>query len=430
MIFLVVGLIILIYGIIRPRRGFMIYLVFRMFLNSNITLISQPGMPTLTLSFFLDLSFVAVYLLYGKRFKNKNRFPFTAAFILIAISWILSSVFSLAGFKAEITRVAVNIVSELVLVFLIWRIIETEKDFNCIFDLITVVILFSTLYGILELILQYNPLANYEAGLMRDAQKAINYTYDINSARGYRIKSIFFHAIGAGMNWGLYLSYFVYALLNDKYRIIKKPIIAITAVLCAICIFLTKSRAPLLFVFITCVGNMNFKKKKSWEVSIIIICVFVFVSPFLIDKLDILFSIFDKGLQKKVGGSNSAMRLDQLEAAYLIMKESPIFGLGIKYQDILKNSPLVSRLKGSESVWFSILPSYGFAGVFMELFLIWKTIFGVRGKYNSKEALFLAVSYWGVYTLTSVPGFLTYLYYLLLFYFLKGSGICNRKYEE
>lgn len=421
MIFLTIGLFILIYSICNPRKGFMIYLVFRMFLNSNITLISLPGIPTLTLSFFMDLNFVLIYYLNKKRFKNKSKFPFKIPFILLGISWFLSSLFSIAGFKLEITRVVVNIVSELMLVFLIWKIIDDEKDFNYIFKFITYIVLLSTIYGLFEVILQYNPLANYEASLVGNGKKAINYTYDLTTARGYRIKSIYFHAIGAGMNWALYISWFVYIFINNKYKTVKQPIIAVTAILCAICILFTKSRAPLLFVFIACIGSMNFEKRKTWKFTFIIVGTLIIISPLLTDKLEIIFSIFDKGLQAKIGGSTSAMRWNQLEAAYLIMKKSPLLGLGIKYQDILNNSLLISRLKGSESVWFSVLPAYGLFGVFAELWLIYKTVFEIKNKYNSNAALFLSISYWVVYSLTSVPGFLTYLYYLLLFYFVKTS---------
>ena len=60
MIFSIIGFLILVYGIKDFKKSFEIYLVYKLILVTNITLISMPGIPLLTVE--NDLSIRSCFL--------------------------------------------------------------------------------------------------------------------------------------------------------------------------------------------------------------------------------------------------------------------------------------------------------------------------------------------------------------------------------
>lgn len=47
-------------------------------------------------------------------------------------------------------------------------------------------------------------------------------------------------------------------------------------------------------------------------------------------------------------------------------------------------------------------------------------------KFKSRQILFISLAYWVTYTITSIPGFNTMMFYLIIFYFIKSS----EKYKQ
>jgi hypothetical protein len=121
------------------------------------------------------------------------------------------------------------------IIWVAWEILQTEKDFEYLFKLITVVIFISCIYGLFEFIIAKNPLQLYEATLNGDVSKVINFAYS-TSGRGYRINSIFEHAIGAGINWSIYLGFVLYSVINVKRKLPYNALSIVTACLCCFCI--------------------------------------------------------------------------------------------------------------------------------------------------------------------------------------------------
>ena len=64
MVFILIGFLIIVYALQRFKKGFFIYLAFKLLLVTNITLISMPGIPLLTLEDFMNIFFVLYYILY------------------------------------------------------------------------------------------------------------------------------------------------------------------------------------------------------------------------------------------------------------------------------------------------------------------------------------------------------------------------------
>ena len=86
---------------------------------------------------------------------------------------------------------------------MIWEIYEDKADYKRLYKYITIVMLISCVYAFIEFFIKRNPLALYEATLNKDESRIILGLYT-NEQRGYRVQSIFEHAIGAGINWAIY----------------------------------------------------------------------------------------------------------------------------------------------------------------------------------------------------------------------------------
>ena len=61
MIFLVIGLFIILIGIKKLKKGFCLFLFYKVFLVTNITIISIPGVPLLTLDLFMTIVFLLLF---------------------------------------------------------------------------------------------------------------------------------------------------------------------------------------------------------------------------------------------------------------------------------------------------------------------------------------------------------------------------------
>lgn len=391
-----------------------------MFLNTNITFISIPGIPILTLDMVMSLYFVInIFFHKGKYQAAKSEFPYKNAFLLLFFCWFISAVFSVAGFGAELSVLIKNTTNKILFIWMLWQIIETKDDFKDAFKIITIVFFISTIYGLFEIGTLTNPLTEYEKTLNNDADKIMNWSY-AESGRGYRINSIFEHAIGAGMNWAVYAVFTLGLFINRTREIPRKFFSLITMALCIVCMILSRSRTPLIYFFIGLVGMFNFKKKSTygWVVALIILCVVVLpnASP---NTISMIGSIFDTNID--VGGSSFSSRIDQFTAAWSLMRQSFLFGMGSKYS-LYINSIYVQRLLGGESIWFGVLPSYGFFGLICYLIEMLTMVYIVPKKYKSGKLLFLGIAYWMANTVSSFPGFLEYLYFLCIFFFIKNTG--------
>lgn len=420
MIFIILGFVLIIYSHFDFKKSFMIYLCYKLFLVTNITLISIPGIPILSLDVFMTLLYIFIYLINGKKYQCAHYpFPLFAAFSILTISYFLSAVFSVAGFGSEMSALIKSISQEILLIWLIWEIVEDEKDFQFIFKGLTIIFFISCIYGLVECLIQQNPLVQYEATLNRDSSKVISWTYD-TASRGYRIQSIFEHPIGAGINWSIYFISTLWLWINQKKYVNIFSII--TAILCVPCIILTRMRGPLLFCIIFAMCLINIKKKKFYGVLVLgVLILFVFRSLFQ-NNINIILSFFDKAAQSSVGGSSMEMRLSQFDNAFQILAMKPLFGFGQKYQGYLEAS-LIHGLYGGESVWLQTIVSYGFLGLFAVVFYYFNILITLPNRFKLKGIGFLALAYIITFSATSVPGMQIYLFYFFYFFMIKSSSI-------
>lgn len=428
MIFLIVGLLIILVAFNNFKKGFYYFLFYKVCLVTNITIISVPGLPLLTLDLFLTFIFIILFV------KEKHRlhlehigFPYKLPFLLISISYFLSTVFAYVGFGSAFSQYFGQIIGEFFFAWLMWKVIDKD-DIPFLLRGLTFMFFISCIYAFYEKFAQTNPIQVYELTLVQDSNRAIDFlvTDDIN--RGYRVQSFFEHAIGAGVNWGMYIILFFSLVIEYKFKF-QDRMPLITALLCIPCLIFTNARGPIVFLLLGMFSFVELKSKRFYKITVIGIILFLIVSPLFSDYADNFLSIFDQKTQDKVGGSNAEMRFEQLEAAIAIMMKSPFVGLGYKFMNEL-NSSLVSLLLGFESMWFRILTQFGLLGFIVNVILAYYSLIKIPKYYKSKPLFFTSLAYWVTGSLTSLPGMLMYFYYLTLIIFIKQSDVYSTKLRK
>ena len=119
MFFYIIGIILLFYGIVDYKKAFMGYLVFRLVLVQNITLISLPGVPLLTLEVFLSLFFVGLYFLKrGQLEEDLSPFPLKIPFFFLLASWSISTIFAIVGFGSAMSQYMRDVCQNIILIII------------------------------------------------------------------------------------------------------------------------------------------------------------------------------------------------------------------------------------------------------------------------------------------------------------------------
>lgn len=422
MIFTLIGLYIIYLGFTNFKMGFLWMLVYKIVLVQNINMVAIPGLPLLTMDNFLVMAYI---VLFYRKYKNNVcavKFPYKVPYTLMCISWILSAIFSLVGFASAITQCLGNFICQsAILTYMMWVLLEEGENFKWLFKRFTYVFLFAALYAFFEQMTHTNPIKEYEMSLMTDETRLIDFDYSEDD-RGWRVQSIFEHAIGSGINFALYCL-FAFALLI-KYKMQYAPnfrmIVLLTGILSIPASIFSNSSSPIIFMAISMLGLVDLRNSKFWGAALGLGVLFVVGGSMFSSYSDNIMRFFDSSAQDRVRGSSIEMRLSQLEASWQLMTQSPLFGLGFKFRTVLSNS-LTEALLGMESVWFSVLTQFGLVGVVAYSTMMIYSIIVVPRKFHSKPAFFLSLAYWFTSSITSIPGTLTYMYYLMLIFFIKQS---------
>lgn len=417
MLMIIPGLLILIYSLSDFKKALKLFLLYEMIWYPSAELFSLGGERSLTIGFFMTFALsLNFFFLRGGIYKiKKSRFPLWKPFVFLGFSYILTPFFSYAGFEAEIFRAVIILFQNFFIVIVIWCTFTTRKDYSRLFAGLIITYFFSSIYGFVEYLIKYNPLAVYKSRL---STEGIEF-YSISGARGYRLMATFEHPIAAGMMFALFVIFsLVYISKNNKWNNYS---IIICAVLSTACIILSKMRAGLVFAFVGALSVVDFKKKKFYKILFVSLLGLILVSPLLIENQTIFLSIFNQKAQGQIGGSSLEQRLGQLEAVINLLKLSPIAGLGEKFQKSLVNYNTVKAL-GYESVWLEQTAKHGIIGVLANLVLAYYSVIKIPRQYKSRPAFFLALSFWITYSMTIVTSFRMDIYYLIYFYFIRFMG--------
>lgn len=431
MIFTVIGILILLYGFYDLKKGFLAFLVFKIILVTNITLVSLPGVPLLTLDMFLTMAYFGLFMVRRKNLSYTHvPFPYKKPFILLMISWTISTIFAYVGVKSAFSALIGQICQDVVMIWLLWLLVEDEEDYDFLIKWFTAVFFISCVYGFFEKMTFTNPLMEYEISLVGDDERAINFSYEGDENRGgWRVQSVFSHAIGAGINWAMFFCWILTLIYVKRYNRVNLTSSLIVAVLCIPCILFTSSRSPLVFLAISSLCFVNFKNKNFVKAFIAGVVLVIALSPFFAEYANNILSLVDDKAAAEVGGSDADMRMGQLAASAALMSMSPIYGLGYKFMNEMRLM-LVDDLMGLESMWFRIMTQFGIIGIVVNLIFAYFSLVRIPLKYRSPQIFFISLAYWVVGTITSVPGMLMYMYYLIIFMWIKSSPVYKQQLEE
>ena len=342
--------------------------------------------------------------------------PYMTPLIVMALVRFISCFTALAGFSDQFSRALGYLFHECIEVWIMWQVIETEKDFKYLIKGCLYVFLLACVYGFYEYFTNTNPLAQYKTTLTAQGFNI----YCVDAFRGYRLMSVFEHPIGAGMTCGLIGVFILTVMVLKKNEIRNKKLAYVVVAFSMLCVLLSKMRGGILFTLISVFAFMNLRKKKSLYVVGGIAVVAVVMLPLYSDSLNVFLSLFNTKAQEAVGGSNLQMRFEQFIVIKRIMNLSPLAGLGDQFEEYLSSSYLSGAL-GFESVFFEEMAKHGLLGVGATLLMIFYSVFKIPKQYHSREIMFISLAYWLTYTLTSTPSFRLSLYYFVLFYFIKNT---------
>ena len=423
MLFIIPTMLIMLLALIDFKKGFKLFLLFQMLWYPETQLVNI-GSAWINLNFMCSTYLVILYFLRRNKLnKESERFPFIVPMCLIAISLLCTCLTSYSGFLSEFIKAISLIIMELLMVYIMWKTLNTKKDYLFLFKGITLIVLFACLYIFFEKITQLNPVLDYKITCTSNGITTYR-DFIATDVRGYRCYSIFEHSICACMVFALYGVLSINLFVKYKrypYRLLS----LVTAGLCIPAMFFTQQRAGMFLFLIGIIPVINFKKKRFWKLVIIGLIALIAVWPLISDNIALLLSVFSTKYEKKVSGSSISMRLDQLDAIYRIMLEAPITGLGENFERFYKGI-YATRAMGYESLWFEQMAKHGMMGVAAYLVMIFYSVYKIPKKYQSKELFFILLSYWMTYSLTSTPYFRTYLLYGIVFFFIKSS----QRYDE
>lgn len=431
MIFTIIGILIILYGFHNIKRGFLCYLVYKIFLVPNITLISTPGLPLLSLDMFMIMVFAGLFFVKRNNIEYTHvKFPYKIPFLLLIASWTISTVFAYVGFKSAFSALIGDICDDIIMIWLLWIFVEDEDDIRFLLKWFTAAFFITCIYGYFEKLTLTNPLLEYEVDLVEDQERALNFSYEGDENRGgWRVQSVFFHPIGAGINWGMFVIWIFTMVYIYRFESSDLKTAIIITLLCIPCILFTSSRSPLVFLIIGSLAFVNFKNKNFNLAIIIGIILIIVVGPYFSEYIDNIMSLVDKDAQSRVGGSDAEMRMGQLAASVALMNMSPIYGLGYKFMNEMTLG-VVDDLLGLESMWFRIMTQFGTIGIIVNLIFAYFSLVIIPRKYHSRQIFFLSLAYWITGTITSVPGMLTYMYYMIIFMWIKMSPTYADQYSK
>lgn len=430
-----IDFILCIYSLFNYKNSFIIFLAYNFISLQNVSGTINIGGLEVALSTLMESWYILLYFLIGKRrYNNKIDFPYKLPFWILGISWLLSAIFSIAGIGSEFSRYILNINDYLLLAYLIWNVLQDKKDFEHLFKIMTVIIFISCLYGLIEYETHSN-IFQATVNSIQDVDSVFSvYNTDANLlSRGYRVNSIFLHPIGAGIIWGLYV--IAVLILKLKLNIRKLPLEKLsylTAILSTICIFLTKMRSPLIFLFIGIFAAVDLKKVKTYKVLATILLICLIIYGFLGSKMQVFNSLFNSNISSEVGGSSMEQRSMQFRSAWLLIEQSPLLGLGNKFYFVSINSmyaTLTNNLLGMESIWMSNLVTYGLIGIFADIIWFYYMLIYLPYKYKQGTIFWINLAYVVTASVTSTPGFYVYLLYVLDFYLINFKFAEKMKYN-
>jgi len=399
------------------KKAYLLYMLLEIFWFPNAKVVAINGLPSVPIYLLTSFSFFLIFFAKEWYKRSTPSFPLLVPFVFTTISRFLTCFTSISGFADELSRTIGYVFFSVLEVWLIWNVIESEKDFSFLYKGFAIIFGFASFYAVIEHIIQRNPIALMKSEMTPDGLSF--YGYD--PYRGYKLMSIFEHPIGAGINFGIFFIMTALVVFVYKKRYQRNAwMYLFIAALGVLCILWTKMRAGIFFLLISFFSVVNFKRQYTYRIIIISIIGLILVFPLYKNNINIFFSLFSAKARESVSGSSISMRFEQLYGVLDLMKRAPLTGLGERFSDYASED-VIAKVRALESVWFEEGARHGVCGIIGTAILGVFSVIITPYRYRSKEAFFIALAFWATYTLTSVPFVRMNLYYILYFFCIKNS---------
>lgn len=357
------------------------------------------------------LAFIAFICLNRHKYNNISiRFPFYTTLILVGISYFISNSLTKPHWP---TTIAIFF-SEYLFLIVFWEIMCNRDNRKIFFRYFFTFISIICLYCIFEFATQSNPLYEWYVN------SSIFIGYNADRTEDIRFGSIRCHSImrdvGAMGTVCCIAMCLIVSQLMNCYKDKKKTIQLWTILsLSAFCTLLTGTRTVILALFL-CVTFFIFIlniKKKIQVMLVVAIAVIAFFDYFE----QILLSFTDT---QSVTGSSTNMRELQMAVVMNVVKQSPMYGLGMEGTETIINRYVEAY--GLESVWFQTLINYGMLGAMaLALSFIQSLYYSIR-KRNIISVIVIAI-FLLVKTMSSIPGIGNgYFLYIVVYLLMNNSN--------
>lgn len=244
---------------------------------------------------------------------------------------------------------------------------QNIKNIESINKSIIIVSIVCGIYGIITYITKDNPYINILYNIYSGGDNI--FSYFMEETRGGiegRISGTMSHPLHWGQYWNIVIAYLIlFYKRTNIYLLISICVIGvINIVLCGS----RTSLITLVVTFIFFISSFGFKSLIKYSIISYVILVFTigFIpqnnqSKGIITYLQSAIFFWDNSYSEKanIQGSNTNMRLTQLNESIKYMKKNPIGGVGYNYQYYVQEKRINTKLMGFESIVFKLLVEQG-----------------------------------------------------------------------
>lgn len=432
MLQIIISILIFIFAVLNFKKGLIAFLAFQVVWFKDAQVINLTGLASINIDLLMDVAFLILFIFKKRKLRcTRVQFPLSVPFLIIGASWLLSCFGTQTSVLSELVRASGNICVRLLFIVMLWYVLEDHEDFVSLYKLITIIIFVACLYSLFEYATQNNNVLDYKTTLTSVPLTSYNTNEYALAHRGYRVYSLFEHPITTALLYGFYFVFTITILIAYREKIKLKQLVLITCVLCVPGIMLTKMRTGIFFVlFALFLELRDFPKrigsKRLFKVIMIGLFGLIFVAPVVAQNADLILSMFNRSVQSTIGGSNFSWRLVQAQNIFEFGKQSFLVGFGERFRDI-PSLIMIRKYTGDfESLWFEQFLAHGIIGVIGYAVLAYYTTFKLPKEYGTNYLLGFSLAYWVTYTMTSLPYFRTFLFYLIVFYFIKKTDCYKR----
>lgn len=358
----------------------------------------------------ISLIIFIVFFFKYKQCCKLSRYPLKYSLILLVLSE------SLAAIIGEPNYISIPLkfcrLYGFCLVF--FYLLETKEDIKIVLESLSIFVIILVGNGLVELILDMNPIGDILASELRDDAFFIDRT-DYGS-RGMRVHSFLPHSICFGNVCAIFLFLYCFIKTHEMENSDKLYFIILLLILG---IIMANSRTPLLALMLYAIPFLF--NKKMLKYRLLLIMVVIIAGPFIIDKMyNMLDSMFNPDTRQDVGGSSMEMRLEQLEMSFFLIKDKLLLGNGFSF-----DFTIFSEMRGAESIWFNLLMYQGIFGCVAYIFMFIESIKRALKTEVAKFLIFLCLGYLLQQSATYNAGLDDFLYYFVYLLIFRYSTITN-----